>query len=338
MKSRGNVQTEIAALESRWQSRLAARDAKTQSNDAKLEFVRVRDAAYSRLFFFRGLTSEANSSFPLVIKVFKGSDKFELARQQYNTLKLLSAEFYNTGHLMIPRALDFFDDLPAIVMEEIKGQSVQDLIRQSVWQIWSREKASNACRRCGEWLRQFHKVTRVADGQLDVIAKQENLRLGLDQLVKYGFAYEIIKCLEAKAQPLAGILAEQCDRRALVHGDFSVDNVLVNGEVTTALDIEGRHQNLIYHDVASFLNSIALMSLALPVPVAFQRKCSEAFLNGYGEEAKGNLPALWFLRVLGLVSVAIEVLGRYQPQPLVQLWLRQSFTRLFKGLSAEAPA
>jgi Ser/Thr protein kinase RdoA (MazF antagonist) len=180
-------------------------------------------------------------------------------------------------------------------------------------------------------------VTRVAQGRLDAGEKLQSLQLGVAQLLNYGVAAKTCKNLEAKIELLARILSQQNEQRSLVHGDFTVDNVLVDGNITTVLDVEGRYQNLIYHDMASFLNSIALVGLGLPMHESVSRACREAFLFGYLGDRKQNNSALWFLRVLGLVSVALEVLGRYAGQPLAQMWLRRGFGKIFDSLASEAP-
>jgi Ser/Thr protein kinase RdoA (MazF antagonist) len=159
----------------------------------------------------------------------------------------------------------------------------------------------------------------------------------MEQLVKHGFAMATCKYLEEKIEILARNLSDQIEQRSLVHGDFTVDNALVDGDVTTVLDVEGRYQNLIYHDMASFLNSVALVGLGMPVRQSALRLCSDAFLFGYLGDRKCNNAALWFLRVSGLVSVALEVLGRYAGQPLVRIWLQRGFGRLFDNLASEAP-
>jgi Ser/Thr protein kinase RdoA (MazF antagonist) len=264
-------------------------------------------------------------------------DQLRFARQQFDALNLLWDDFSKSQRLKIPRPLDFMPDLPAIVMEEVTGCSVQELVKWASWRWWTREKAATACQYCGEWLRHFHSVTRVARGQLDAGEKHKSLQLGVARLVQYGFAAETCKNLEAKIYLLVRILSEQSEQRSLVHGDFTIDNVLLDGNITTVLDVEGRYQNLIYHDMASFLNSIALVGLGLPMHESVSRACREAFLFGYLGDRKYNNSALWFLRVSGLVSVALEVLGRYARQPLAGIWLRRRFVRLFDGLASEAP-
>jgi len=337
MKPTLSVDREIVDLAARLRERIAEYYLNSRAGKCQLQLVRLRRAAYSRLYVFHGSSQGCHSNIRLAVKVYNGADQLLFARQQYDTLNLLWDDFSKSQRLKIPRPLDFFPDLPAIVMEEVAGCSVQELVKWASWRRWTREKAATACQYCGEWLQHFHAATRVAQGQLDAGEKHKSLQLGVAQLAKYGFAAETCKTLEAKINLLVGILSEQSEQRSLVHGDFTVDNVLWDGTVTTVLDVEGRYQNLIYHDMASFLNSIALVSLGLPMRESVAQACSKAFLVGYLGDRKHNDSALWFLRVSGLVSVALEVLGRYAGQPLARIWLRRGLGRLFDRLALEAP-
>ena len=337
MKPAGSADAEIVDLAARLGERLAAYYLNPRAGNCQLQLVRSRRAAYSRLLVFRGSSQDGQLDIRLAVKVYNGVGQLPFAQRQFDALNLLWDDFSKSPRLKIPRPLDFLPDLPAIVMEEVAGRSVQNLVKWASWRHWTRDKAATACHYCGEWLRHFHAVTRVAQGQLDASEKHKSLQLGVAQLIKYGFRAETCKYLEAKIALLVRILSEQNEQRSLVHGDFTVDNVLLDGNITTVLDVEGRYQNLIYHDMASFLNSIALVGLGLPMFESVSRACREAFLLGYLGDRKQNNSALWFLRVAGLVSVALEVLGRYAGQPLAQMWLRRGFGRIFDSLASEAP-
>jgi len=337
MKLSVSTEAEIVDLTARLRERLEDYSQDHGAGKCQLRLVRVRTAAYSRLFVFHGSSEDGELSIRLAVKVYNSADQLVFARQQFDTLHLLWDDFSKSQRLKVPRPLDFLPDLPAIVMEEVRGRSVQELVKWVSWRCWTREKAATACHYCGEWLHLFHAVTRVAQGQLDAGEKHKSLQIGVAQLEKYGFAGKTCKDLEAKSGLLVMMLSEQNDQRSLVHGDFTVDNALLDGDIITVLDAEGRYQNLIYHDMASFLNSIALVGLGRPMRESVLRLCSDAFLHGYLGDCKYNNSALWFLRVSGLVSVALEVLGRYAHQPLAQMWLRKGFERIFDSLTSEAP-
>jgi phosphotransferase family enzyme len=337
MKQTDSVDAKIVGLAARLRERLAEYYLNPKAENCQLQVVRVRSAAYSRLFVFHGLSQDGALNIRLAVKVYSGVGQLAFAQRQFDALNLLWGDFSKSPRLKIPKPLDFLPDLPAIVMEEVAGCSVQELVKWASWLRWTREKALTACRNCGEWLHHFHSVTRVSQGQLDAREKQQSLHLGVARLATFGFDAETCKHLEEKIELLVNILSEQNEQRSLVHGDFTVDNVLLDGDITTVLDVEGRYQNLIYHDMASFLNSIALVGLGLPMRESVIRLCSEAFLLGYLGDRKCNNSALWFLRVSGLVSVALEVLGRYASQPLARIWLQRGFGQLFDRLALEAP-
>jgi hypothetical protein len=85
------------------------------------------------------------------------------------------------------------------------------------------------------------------------------------------------------------------------------------------------------------MNSISLSGLGLPLPQSILFECHQEFLAGYFGEREYNELALWFLRASGLVAVALEVMSRRMRQPIVSMYLRHSFTRLFNTLIIQAP-
>jgi hypothetical protein len=269
--------------------------------------------------------------------MYNSSDQLPFAQQQYDTLRLLWPSFEKSSYYQIPKPLDFFPEFPAMVMEEVSGCTVQESLRALLWPLVSEDKVLLLCSECGKWLRFFHDVTRIKPGVLDTGDKLSCLEAALIKLRGQVLTDKLFANLSMAIEAIRGQVSEREEERALVHGDFSTDNVLVAGIGATAIDIEGRYKNVIYHDLASFLNSIDLIALGLPFRRFRYRHCRESFLAGYFGGRTYNRKILWFLRISGLVAVASEVLGRRVYQPAMEKWLGHSFKYLFKDLLREAP-
>ena len=88
----------------------------------------------------------------------------------------------------------------------------------------------------------------------------------------------------------------------------------------------------IEHDLASFLNSLLLVSLARPVPGPSLRRLRRAFLDGYGGADRYAESALTFLQAFGLPCVVLEILGRRRSR-VARWWLERFLSRSLAALS-----
>ncbi len=334
------VQGERRELERRLLPRLAGYFGERGGTTPALVLTQVREAAYSRLYVFRlsspdGVTAARG----LAVKVFTGQAASpEIAKEQFTILRAVWPAFAESLHFGIPRPLDLLADIPALVMEEVSGRPAPELFTPALWLPGRASAALDVCRRSGAWLRHFHAVTRVSSGPLDVEAKLASVPHTLARLEQYGFSRRLGDTVKAGLSSVGEMLLEWPLESACVHGDFTVNNVLLDRHRVVVLDVGGRYRNVIYHDLASFLNSIRLVALSRPVPRAATSACEEAFLEGYFGEACPDAAPLWFLRVFGLASVALEILGRRGRRAIPRVWVRVFVTRLLGSLLKEAPA
>jgi Ser/Thr protein kinase RdoA (MazF antagonist) len=222
-------------------------------------------------------------------------------------------------------------------MEEVSGQPARTLFTPALWLPGRARAAVRACRRSGVWLRHFHTATQVSARSLDVDAKLANVPQALAGLEQYGFSRRLCAAVAAALSAAGKTLRERLLESAAVHGDFTVNNVLLDRDRVVVLDVGGRHRNAIYHDLASFLNSIRLVSLSQPVPGAVTRACERAFLEGYFGGARPDAIPMWFLRVFRLMFVTLEILGRRGHRLATRLWVRAFVTRLLRSLLNEEP-
>ncbi len=295
-----------------------------------VECVKLRRFAYSTVYFFR-INSKCNVSETsgIVVKIFaKQFGRHDIPGAQYSALCSVWPVFKNSFAFGLPRPLDFIPELPALVMEQVQGVPLQKMF-WTIGLIPGRfGEVVQACHQSGKWLKHFHRGTDTTPRPLDLLQKRDGAIENFVSLERFGFSKALLRRVRASIDDKAHRLAGVEMPTALVHGDFTVDNILVNKERYFAIDLTGRDINAVFHDLASFLNSLNLMRLSLPLPASKTRRCGEAFLTGYFGVESFNRMAVDFLILTGRVSVALEILSRRGDRIIARWWMRQFFERI----------
>jgi len=307
----------------------------TLGDDAAFQLTGVSQRSYSTIYFF-DLMGERNILDPkpsIAVKVYRDQVlAMNTPELQYRSLTSLWPKFRDDAELGLPQPLDYFSDLPALVMERVKGNSLQALFSKINILPSHRRTLASACMRTGRWLAKLHHATSLAPGKLDVKQKLADAKDNLVKLESMGFASELCGKSVQRLDLLAGQLSVEETPMALVHGDFTVDNIVVDGERIVALDLTGRDHNAIEHDLATFLNSLRLLRLTMPLSQSLLNRCSDAFLYGYFGFHSVSPPALHFLRVAGLLSTILEIAERRWGRVWTRIWAQRFFTRELGGL------
>jgi Ser/Thr protein kinase RdoA (MazF antagonist) len=181
-------------------------------------------------------------------------------------------------------------------------------------------------------LRQFHFATSAEPAPLDVYDKRRQAETNLIEFENLGFTSKLCGAIRDALDADLGKLVNLPLDKAMVHGDFSVDNVLKDGDRYIVLDISGKYRNSVYHDIATFLNSLSLIRLSSPLSIISLRRCVDAFLKGYFGNEPFDLRPLLFLRITGLISSSIVIARRQQHRPLVTIWIRYFISHAIRQL------
>jgi len=186
-------------------------------------------------------------------------------------------------------------------MAWVGGDTCTNLLLRS-----STKQAEALGESAGHWLRRFHETSALSPRRNDF---EEKLKY-VNQFAK---AAGGVAPLLLRAADVLGHLAPDAAARTLpaswLHGDFKPDNLLIDQDGVTGLDVQLAFENTVVYDLAPFLNNLFLLRWS---PRGFwQRRKLEAvartFLGAYASDAEHwRLPILW-LRAYLLMQVAVPV-------------------------------
>ena len=145
----------------------------------------------------------------------------------------------------------------------------------------------------GHWLRRLHGLRPLPSRRSDFEEKASSVEeipladQGRDPLIRRAAASLLSHASAAAAQLMPA---------SWIHGDMKTDNLLVDGDRVTGLDVHLSHENTVVYDLAPFLNHLHLLRWT-PRGLWQTNKLmrvAEAFLNAYSAEAVGwNVPIAW---------------------------------------------
>jgi hypothetical protein len=281
-----------------------------------LRVIWERSRPYSTVYLV-AITEAGKPARELIIK------QREDVRLEFNAMNALWPHFATHPHWKIPRPLDCLDNGSALVMEAVSGRSLQDRLPRFAWTGQRLRAAEQDCRRAGEWLRFYHDLGRTDKPvPFDVAHKWKGLEESAVELAEAGFSRRLGRQLVDLMRPLAEQLTDRPLATSHVHGDFSPDNLILNGPFVTALDLSAEFINAIYHDIASFLDSLLLLRITRPVPWNSISRLQRAVIEGYFNGEKYEEAALVFLQGFGLACGLLEILGRRRSAP-ARAWIER---------------
>ncbi|ODS33242.1 MAG: hypothetical protein SCARUB_01633 [Candidatus Scalindua rubra] len=209
---------------------------------------------------------------------------------EYNALKYLhpmmslSDPFYN-----VPRPIDFYDDINAILIEEISGVCFRDYLLKTNSFISSEESLSqlySVVSNCGKWLKIFHTLTREdKEGLFHVSEFSNSFIKELEGLKQYGFKSSIVSSVKKLLKNLESLGRVFSMPLAMWHFDFTPGHAFINKDGIDVIDIFGIKGVSIYEDIGHWLASMSSVN-NFPRYLFFDHSTangilSEKFLNGY---------------------------------------------------------
>jgi Ser/Thr protein kinase RdoA (MazF antagonist) len=209
-------------------------------------------------------------------------------------------------------------------MEEVTGTAFMHLLPRVIWRERQIGIAESDCARIGQWLRYYHEIGKTMDlAPLNSEGNWPGLDLTLRELCELGFQNSLYRRLQTFIVPLTRQAVTNVRPVGNVHGDFTVDNVMLGGKQVIVVDVCSAFRNVIDLDIASFLNSLIWLRLTRIVPWSAVARMRKAFLSGYFVNEPVDPLTLTFLQAMGFADVALEIVKR-RPSKLIHFWVERN--------------
>ncbi len=242
------------------------------------------------------------SSYPVLSADFAGPDGARLlravvkfapvfeenneGRTEYEHLVRMHRRLGPHGALRVPRPLDFFEDLDALVTERVGGERFNRVLLREARRgagASARERLARIAGRCGAWLREWHAETAAGEVPAFGAPWRSTLERLLDRLSTAGLPRPVRRDVEATAARLEALeVAAPIARR---HGDYGPQNVHASDEAVWVFDLNYPDDAVVHVDVTYFLVTLETMAPRGRAVLGFSREALAAlgapFLRGY---------------------------------------------------------
>lgn len=199
------------------------------------------------------------------------------AKRQFDALRRVF-EAMGNGRFAVLEPVMLREPSAELVTAWIDGDSMtQALARHPL----SPGYAEGLCVLAGQWLAAFHGAHVMASGPLDIQGKLGQVDDMLRETTVRDRDFEVaVKFLTMSATAAARARLP----RSWIHGDFKLDNLLVASDRVIGVDVHASFENVVVHDMASYLNHLSLLLMGprfLLIRLARPRLV-KAFCRGYG--------------------------------------------------------
>jgi hypothetical protein len=246
----------------------------------------------------------------------------------------------------VSSVLAWWPDVPALVMPEIAGDNVADLIaRHGRWPVGpaAREQLETACRGAGRLLRAFQRVTAQPGAVLSLDESWRALELRLARLTELDApAFDPAWRRDiAAAFARAAAAASATDLAvAGVHGDFAPGNVMADGRRTVLIDLSTIQSGSVWFDLTRFDHQLGLIACKPGFEGTIAR-LRRAFRDGCGGvEADG--PMFRLFTIQHVLSHWLGAVKRAGARPLHERvydrWVLRAERRTLRALVDGAQA
>jgi hypothetical protein len=222
-----------------------------------------------------------------IVKFAPVFDENNEGETEYRHLVTMHARLAAIPELRVPRPLDFYDDINALVMERVGGERFSRVILRDAGFFAPRDAAFpllTAARRCGSWLAAYHDATHVRDASPfsdDFVGQIQQKLAGFGtQGFPDAAAATVMRTVERLHRAGGSRRVPVADQ----HGDYGPQNVHCGDDHVCVFDLNYHRSAPIYEDVVYYLVTLETMN-PFPRQWFFDRRCvramREPFLSGY---------------------------------------------------------
>jgi len=231
----------------------------------------------------------------------------EAASREYDALTAVADKSAARGdRSLAPRPLTLCRERAAYAMTWASGRTATEIVLAHSTPM---DRAEELGEIAGGWLRRFHAC-------MELSVRTNDFATRLD------FISELARTIRDRDHSLtraARVLIERASDAANVlmpaswiHGDMKSDNLLVDADGVTGLDVQLADENTVAYDLAPFLNHLRLLRWS---PRGLLRRphleaMSDGFLRAYSPNSgEWQLPLMWLRSYLLFQMVANSAAG-----------------------------
>lgn len=257
--------------------------------------LRPFDSTSTYPLYLAEIASSRGPAQHLVVKFAPVFASYREGQTEFTNLHAMYARLGAVGHLHVPRPLDYWEDVNALITEHRPGARFSTRILAA--RPWggpqrTRVKLVRTSLQCGEWLRVYHDVTARGEGPAIDERFMATMKRDLGRMASIGALHALRGPIEDAFGAVCDTLSGRSAPVSVRHGDFSPDNVHLDGDGICVFDLSHHLPAPVYDDVTFFLVTLDTMN-PYPRHWAFDRRVARAlvspFLEGYfGAERAGR--------------------------------------------------
>lgn len=237
------------------------------------------------------------SALRLALKVYRLDVASEQASQiQFRALQRVQKARADDSFIRAPEPYACLSDHRAILMSWHDSPN----LTKTLWNKLARPQSRlRLISDAGTWLRRFHEISCISSAPLDTEKLVAKLQNRINRCADGGRALlgtsEFARALECFTSNMEGFNSSA--PHALLHGDFTPSNLLVDDQGIFGMDMWGGRLGCVMEDAARLMTYLAIQSpYALAgTPLHSDGKLLATFAKGYGREVLDIQSPAWKL-------------------------------------------
>ena len=168
----------------------------------------------------------------VVIKLYVDTAGFDRARRLHDLHRFAWQRCDGQTAFRVPEPLGLVPDLPGYAMRHVRGRAAADTVK---WTLFGRQRIREELLvRAAGWLRAFHAGAETAR-----VAPRFHLNRLVERLARPRRHRRRFRNRVRGLREGAGRLGRFEFPTAVVHGDFNLHNLIIDGDVTWSMDFGG---------------------------------------------------------------------------------------------------
>jgi aminoglycoside phosphotransferase (APT) family kinase protein len=212
--------------------------------------------------------------------------------------KCLPANLLHT----VPTPLAVVPASKTLVLEQMKGMPLSRILKREANRLIGRFRISrmnNLGRLAGRWLNEVHQAASSDPQPHDSQVFLEEFEQRITWCRRLGVSEHTVASLTEATRAASRRFDGQLEPMSARHGDFTPQNVLIDGDHVSVVDFENFNRaDCVYEDIATFLAYVQTMSAFPYYSKSALAALNRSFLGAYGLTGEEPLMRLYLARAL----------------------------------------